>query len=267
MSDYYKRHQQGSVAAIRKEKLERIAALSQPYQDTMQVCLDGHKITGRYDRSPQNRRDHCATCGKPTIINCPKCGAKIKGFMWYPHVVSSDDTKVPVFCDSCGEPYPWSKTEEAEFLAADFGSADASKLLIDDDVKKIIQSRLDDAGTCLKAKTAMPVVFSCGSAVEGMLFADASNNQKLYNTAVAAPKDKTGKVKPLADWSLENLINVAKEVGRIGESAKNFAQPLRDFRNYIHPREQLKSGFNPDLETAKVCYQVTKLIISNLEQA
>jgi hypothetical protein len=206
----------------------QIGNATPPHQDTMQVCLSGHKITGHYEENPESRRERCA---------------------------------------NCGEPFPWSKAEEKEFLAKDYGTADISKLLIDDDLKNIIQDRLDEAELCLRARAPLSAVIACGSAVEGMLYAYACNNMKLYNQAKAAPKDKNGKVRPFDDWTLEDLINVAKEVSHIDEGAKKFAQPLRDFRNYVHPRQQLKEAFNPDLAMAEVCYQVAKLIISNLEQS
>lgn len=263
ISDYYRRFQEDDIATIRKEKLRRLAAQSQPFQDVMQVCLNGHKITGRYERSPQDRRDRCQTCGKATMTSCLNCGSKIKGYVWYPNVVSSDDSKVPLFCDSCGEPYSWSEAEE--FLATDFGPANVSTLAMNDDLKIIIQNRLDDAGECLETKVVMPIIFSCGSAIEGMLFAYATANSQLYVRSPAAPQEN-GAVKPISKWSLDELINVANAVKHINDDAKKFAHPLKEFRNYIHIREQIKANFNPDIETAKVCYQVTKLIISNLKR-
>jgi hypothetical protein len=254
-----------TTRAYVRAKNARMSKISaQPYQDTMQVCVNGHKITGRYELSPQSRKDHCNTCGASTIVKCPNCQSNILGYLKYANVISSDDSKVSDFCHVCGEPYPWAKEEEADFMAADFGSADINTLDMDSSIKIVIQSRLDDAEKCLKIGVAMPVVFACGSAVEGMLFAYA--NPSLYNQAISAPKDSNDKVQPLSKWTLGSLIDVAKEVGDISESAKTFAHPLKNFRNYIHPREQVKTGFNPDIETAKVCYQVTKLIISNLEQ-
>jgi len=51
--------------------------------------------------------------------------------------------------------------------------------------------------------------------LEGLLFAVAEKNPKDYNQAKAAPS-KDGKVKPLGDWTLQNLIAVSRELGLIG---------------------------------------------------
>ena len=236
-------------------------AMSQPQQYLSQVCMNGHKITEHFGRNDSDGKDYCPQCGKPTLVDCPECHADMLGCKHYPNVIGGcQNLDVPDFCPACGNPYPWGKKEEAKFLAADFGNADASNLVIGEDVKAVIQDRLKEAGNGLRANMPMSVVFSCGSAVEGMLFAYATANQELYCRASSAPQ------LPIAKWHLEILINVAKEVGHIGEDTKLFAQPLKGFRNYIHPREQVKAGFKPTLHTAQICYQVTKSVINDLEQ-
>lgn len=252
-------------AAVKAKNARMARMVAAPFQDTMQVCLAGHKITGRFNEQPQSRKDHCGSCGKATVTKCPNCQFNIPGYIRYPTVISSDDSVVPDFCSNCGAPFPWSIKEEEEFLAIDFGGADVSTLPIDDATKNVIQSRLDDAGKCLQAGIAMPVIFSCGSAIEGMLLAYALKHPKVYIPSSAAPM-KSNTVKPIPDWTLEELINVAKDVGHIDEFSKKFALYLKEYRNYIHPREQVKAGFHPHIEVARTCYQVAKSIISNLER-
>ena len=60
------------------------------------------------------------------------------------------------------------------------------------------------------------------------------------------------------------MIDVACEVGVLKLDIKKFSHGLRDFRNYIHPYEQMTSGFTPDEHTAKVCFQVLKAALANL---
>jgi hypothetical protein len=100
--------------------------------------------------------------------------------------------------------------------------------------------------------------------LEGVLLGMALNNPKEFNQAVASPKDKEGKVKQFHEWSLSNLIDVASETGFLKEDVKKFSHSLRDFRNYIHPFEQLSSRFNPDEHTAKICLQVLQAAIYQL---
>jgi hypothetical protein len=39
---------------------------------------------------------------------------------------------------------------------------------------------------------------------------------------------------------------------------------MREFRNYIHPYEQMKEKFEPDMHSAKICFQVLTAAIENL---
>ena len=94
----------------------------------------------------------------------------------------------------------------------------------------------------------------------------ALNFQKEYNQSKASPKDKKGKVLPVNEWTLNNLINVAFNIGHIKEDVKKHSHSLRDFRNYIHPYQQVSSGFKPDEQTAKICWQVLKAAIVQLKE-
>ena len=64
--------------------------------------------------------------------------------------------------------------------------------------------------------------------------------------------------------TLAQLIDVACEVNVIKLDVKKFSPGLRDFRNYIHPYEQMVSGFTPDEHTARVCFQVLKAALASV---
>ena len=251
-----------------QEKLARIKEKMQPRQDIMQVCLAGHKITQKFTESPETRRKFCQ-CGQPTTTTCGKCNASIIGEVHYPGVIGgSKDMEVPRTCHNCGAAYPWADEAKA-FLESSVGDADISKLTLNADLKEVIQQRLDEAFICLNNNAPLAAIILCGSAVEGMLSAYANNNQQAYNQAASAPKtkDKTSgkaKVKPLGEWHLVDLINVAKEVGHINEDAKKYSDSLREFRNYVHPTKQIQEAHKPDIHSATMAYHTTKLIITRL---
>ena len=71
-------------------------------------------------------------------------------------------------------------------------------------------------------------------------------------------------MKPFQDWSLSEFINVANDIGLFKPDVQKFGHGLRDFRNYIHPYEQMNSGFKPDEHTAKVCFQVLKAALASV---
>lgn len=104
----------------------------------------------------------------------------------------------------------------------------------------------------------------CGSILEGLLLGMALANPKKFNQAKSAPKDKNGKVKPFQEWSLAQLIDVSCQLNYLKVDVKKFSHALRDFRNYIHPFQQMSSQFSPDEHTAQICMQVLRAAISGL---
>lgn len=98
--------------------------------DTAQICLNGHVISQMAVSYPDQRQPFCEKCGEPTVMECPDCGAAIRGHYHVPGVVGGFDYDRPGFCHNCGEPYPW--TKRAKKAAAQLASQDES--LSDDEV-------------------------------------------------------------------------------------------------------------------------------------
>jgi hypothetical protein len=151
------------------------------------------------------------------------------------------------------------------FLKKDVDEISISSLKIDSAVTIVLEQRIVEVKQSLKAGCSLSVIFLCGSILEGILLAVATKNAKQFNQSPVSPKYKsTDKVKQLHDWSLNNFIDVAHNIGFIGLDVKKYSHSLRDFRNYIHPYEQMSSGFNPDLHTAKISWQVLKAAIHDI---
>ena len=162
------------------------------------------------------------------------------------------------------KPSPANAAEE--FLQKDFGEVSFDDLDIEDSIKPILEGRLREAKSGLEANNPMSVIFMCGSILEGLLLAVAQQNPKAFNTCKISPKDEERKVLPFNKWSLNQFIDVANNLGYLDIDIQKFSHALRDFRNYIHPFEEMKSGFTPSPETAKVCLQVLRAAIVSLQK-
>jgi hypothetical protein len=155
---------------------------------------------------------------------------------------------------------------EEEFINKDFKNISIDNIGLDSDVNDVIKQRLEEIKNCLKSKASLAVIFLCGSTLEGILFGVAIKNTKSFNACKSSPKDKLGKIKPFHEWTLNDFINTSRELNIIGEDVKKFSHALRDFRNYIHPYQQVASNFNPDEQTAKICWQVLQVAIIQLSK-
>ena len=155
------------------------------------------------------------------------------------------------------------QTEDV-FLDREFTIPDIRKLPIDSHVVPVIESRLAEARTALSAGLYLSVIFLCGSVLEGVLLGAAQNDPARFNRARSSPKTADGGVKKFHEWSLAQLIDTASEIGLLKPDVKRFGHGLRDFRNYIHPYEQMLSGFLPDKHTARVCFQVLQAALASV---
>ena len=153
---------------------------------------------------------------------------------------------------------------ESDFLKQEFSKIDISKLNLDSSFEKVIQQRLDEIHKSLQSEASLSVIFLCGSTLEGLLCHVAAQNLHKFNASESAPKKNGKTTKQLRDWTLDNLINVAYKENFIKLDIKKFSHTLKDFRNYIHPRQQASDNFNPDTHTAKISWQVLQATIANL---
>jgi len=155
---------------------------------------------------------------------------------------------------------------EEEFISREFRDLSIDKLALDSVVSGVIKQRIEEIRRCLMAKASLAVIFLCGSTLEGILLGLACTSPREFNQSTLSPKDKMGKVKQFYDWTLNDFINVARDLNLVGEDVTKFSHALRDFRNYIHPYQQVSSGFNPDEHTAKICWQVLQGAITQLSK-
>lgn len=163
-----------------------------------------------------------------------------------------------------GRTQPSAETTEEQFLQENFKNADIANVPIEASLIPILEARFIEAGRSLHVDAPLAAIFMCGSVLEGLLLGMALANPRQFNQALCSPKDTAGKVKAFPDWSLAQMINVACELGYLKIDVKKFSHALRDFRNYIHPYQQMSSQFAPDKHTAEICMQVLRAAIANL---
>jgi len=156
--------------------------------------------------------------------------------------------------------------EEADFLEKQFSDdIRIDQLGLDPVITKFLQQRVDEIQACPKSKVPLGTIILLGSTLEGLLLAMAAKHPKIFISSVAAPRDSRGKTNKLQDWTLSELINVARDVRLIDLDVAKFSHVLRDFRNYIHPYQQMSESFSPDQHTVDICWQVFKAAYSQMK--
>lgn len=129
---------------------------------------------------------------------------------------------------------------------------------------EILKSRWDEIQKCIDANAHLAAVILMGSLLEGILLGVFQKNMIEANKAKGAPKDKNGKTKQFADWKLAEMIDVAHQIGWIDIDVKKFSHSLREFRNLIHPYEQMIHKVNPNKDTTHISWLVVQAAINDL---
>lgn len=154
--------------------------------------------------------------------------------------------------------------KEDEFLKQAF-ITDIDSLGLDAYVSEIIKIRLKEVENCINNESSLASILLIGSILEGILLGTALMHPQKYNQSQSAPKNKEDdRIKRFPEWSLSNLIDASFDIGILKQDVKKFSHVVRDFRNYIHPYEQMSSLFIPDKHTALICLQVLKAAISQI---
>lgn len=97
----------------------------------------------------------------------------------------------------------------AETIAS-YPRPDFSRLVDDEDVRRILDARWDEAKKCFSAGAYLATIIALGSLLEGVLLSRAMKSPIQAKAAPAAPKRDQ-----IPDWSLADLIRVAHECGWI----------------------------------------------------
>ncbi|MDQ2962940.1 MAG: hypothetical protein M3R31_07240 [Pseudomonadota bacterium] len=141
---------------------------------------------------------------------------------------------------------------------------DFGRLVQDSSLADILTFRWAEAQRCFRSDAHLSSVVMMGSILEGVLLHKAEHNMRTANQAKAAPKDKLGAVRPIHDWRLSALIDVAHEAGWLQGDVKRFSHALRESRNIVHPYVQRILGDRPDGDTCRICWQVVRAAVADL---
>jgi hypothetical protein len=147
-------------------------------------------------------------------------------------------------------------------LAPDF-----SPLAGNQEMRDILVRRWQECRKCVHANAHLAAIVMMGGLLEALFVARANKmpvKDSLLNAA-SAPKDKTtGKTLNYQEWTLDSYIKVGHELEWITESAKDVADVLKEYRNYVHPEKERRHGVALALNDSTMFWSVTKALVRQL---
>lgn len=147
-------------------------------------------------------------------------------------------------------------------LAPDF-----SPLAGNPEMRDILTRRWHECAKCVKADAHLAAIVMMGGLLEALFVARANKmtDKILLTGAANAPKDKaTGKTTNYQEWMLDSYIKVGCELKWITESAKDVADKLKEYRNFVHPAKELRYGVTLGFNDSSMFWQVTKALARQL---
>lgn len=155
-----------------------------------------------------------------------------------------------------------SPVENIDDLAPDF-----SPLAGNQEMRDILTRRWHECARCVKADAHLAAIVMMGGLLEALFVARANKmaDKSPLTGATNAPKDKaTGKTTNYQEWMLDSYIRVGCELNWITESAKDVADKLKEYRNFVHPAKELRYGVTLGFNDSSMFWQVTKALTRQL---
>ncbi|MBX3352527.1 MAG: hypothetical protein KF684_06295 [Phycisphaeraceae bacterium] len=155
-----------------------------------------------------------------------------------------------------------SAVASSDDLAPDFSSLAGNQ-----EMREILTRRWHECAKCVNANAHLAAIVMMGGLLEALFVARANkmpDSRPLINAA-SAPKDKsTGKTIDYQKWMLDSYIKVGFELNWITASAKDVADTLKEYRNYVHPAKELRYGVTLGINDSTMFWQVTKALARQL---
>jgi hypothetical protein len=137
------------------------------------------------------------------------------------------------------------------------------KLIVEDKLVQMLASRVRDSQLAEASGAHLFALFGIGSFVEGLLYSVLVRHRpELVRDGFSG---RNGRKTPADRAGLALLLDTAHDDGLIQLDAKDFMRPVREYRNYIHPRSQYEANFAPDADTVAMCWPPVQALLNDLD--
>lgn len=154
---------------------------------------------------------------------------------------------------------------ESDLLKRVFKPELLARVQLDAALAAALATRMQEAHACIEGKAYLAAVILSGSVLEGLCLGHGGRSPERVNRAYASQYNRSAP--QFHDWKLREWIDVLARLGDLSPNVEKFGHALRDFRNYVHPAEQLAHRFTPDQHTARIGFQVVVAAIEDLARA
>jgi hypothetical protein len=127
-------------------------------------------------------------------------------------------------------------------------------------LRTIIERDYSEIQRAYIAQCWKSVIILSGGSIEAILADLLKSNEKAAISAKSAPSETD-----IMRWDLSQLIKVAVELKLVSVGVEKLSQPLREYRNLVHPGNEIRNDLRFDSEEARIAIEVLNIVQRDLQ--
>ena len=131
--------------------------------------------------------------------------------------------------------------------------------ITDSSLREIIERDYSEIQRAYIAQCWKSVIILSGGTIEAILTDLLITNKTAALAAESAPKETN-----ITQWNLSQLIQVAVELQLVSTSIEKLSHSLREYRNLVHPGNELRNDLRFDAEEARIAIEVLNIVQRDL---
>lgn len=125
----------------------------------------------------------------------------------------------------------------------------------DADLRRILERDYQEVQRAYLVEAWKSTIILSGGAIEAILTDLLLANESTARSATAAPSEPD-----IRKWKFVHLINVAVELGLINIGLEKFSHSVREYRNLVHPGNEIREHLKVEKEEAKIALEVLNMV-------
>ncbi|MFG2698278.1 hypothetical protein [Kitasatospora sp. NPDC048407] len=139
------------------------------------------------------------------------------------------------------------------------------RLVSSEEITRQLMQRVNETRICADNGAYVFALIGIGSFTEGLLLDVLTKRDP--SLAQGFPNPNGGRPVPMAKASLALLLDTARSRGWIQVDAHDFMKIVREYRNFVHLRQQRERGIDPDHDTVMMCWGPVLAVLNDLESS
>lgn len=127
------------------------------------------------------------------------------------------------------------------------------------DLRTIIERDYSEIQRTYIAECWKSTIILCGGAIEAILTDLLLSNEPAAKAVKSAPSEPD-----ITRWDFSALISVAVELNLISAGVEKLSHSLREYRNLVHPGNELRNKLRFDAEEAKIAVEILNIVHRDL---